>query len=333
MNHPAEPAQRAEPTVAAPCPRRLAMPAWRRRVAVLTAALLVAACGGSTEQYEPFVPQRLIAFGDEASALGDGTTAALGANWNVNGVDGEGNFKCNILPNWVQQLAAIYGFVFPECNPSNVAQPRARTWARTGAKVADVASQISAQEADIRDGDLVTVFVGINDILDEFYPQYPQVGETELRAQARERGREAGRLVNRLVALGAKVITVNLPDLSISPFAQGQGSDRAGLIYRLAVEFNIGLNLTIIPDGRYIGLAQFDQRSQAIGRDPGAYGFANVTRAACKDTDPPPTCRTNTLVEGAAATTWLWADGRRLTYGGHVQLAGMAIERATRNPF
>jgi phospholipase/lecithinase/hemolysin len=345
MNHAAKPDLRAEPTV--PGPRRRAhrprFRSWRRSVVVLAAALLVAACGGSTEQYDPFVPQRLVAFGDEASALSDGTSAPLGANWSVNGVDGEGNFRCDILSIWIQQLAAIYGFVFPECNRSNVAQPQARTWATAGARVADVEIQIAAQAADIRDGDLATVFVGTNDILGDIYPQYPLVGEVELMKLAAARGKRAGELVNLLVAQGARVILVNVPDLGLTPFALKEGSDRAALISRLTGAFNMGfrdgddlypgLGLTIIQDGRYIGLAQFDQRSQVIARDPGAYGFANATGAVCKDTAPLPNCLTNTLVDGGSAATWLWADDRWLAPGGHGQLAGMAIDRATRNPF
>ena len=341
MNPPALSAPRAEPTV--PAPTRIARRAcwrswrpWRRSVAALTAALLVAACGGSTEQYDPFVPQRLISFGDEASALGDGTSAPLGANWSVNGRDGDGNFVCTVLPIWIQTLASAYGFVFPECNRGNVAAPQARTWAVAGAKVADVAAQIAAQEqaGGFNEKDLVTYLAGTNDVL-ELYRQYPQRSDNDLIAESTERGRVAGRQVNQIVRAGAKVILAEVPDLSFSPFAVAEkaansDTDRALLIYKLTAAFNVGLETTIILDGRYIGLAQIFQRTQAIGR--GTYGgFANVTGAVCAVA--PPGCYTNTLVDGGNANTWLWAHDRWLSHGGHSELAAMAIDRATRNPF
>lgn len=339
MNHPAEPAPRAESTVPALATRasRTRWRPWRRSVAAVAAAVLVAACGGSTEQYDPFVPQRLIALGDEASALGDGTTAPLGANWSVNGRDGDGNFVCTVFPIWIQRLASLYGFVFAECNPAGVAQPQARTLARAGAKVADVDAQIAAQEAagGFNDRDMVTYFAGTNDIL-ELYQRYPQVDEQTLRSEAAERGRVAARQVNRIVGYGAKVILAELPDLSYTPFAQAEraahtDTDRAQLIYYLAAAFNVGLETTIILDGRYIGLAQIFQRTQAIGRSPGEYGFANVAGAVCAVA--PPDCYSNTLVTDGNANTWLWAYDRWLSYGGHQQLADMAIVRATNNPF
>jgi hypothetical protein len=332
MNHPAEPALRV-PTdgPAAHRPWRR----WRRSVAALGAALLVAACGGSTEQYDPFVPQRLFSLGDETSALSDGTTAPRGANWSVNGLDGDGNFVCNVLPIWTQTLASLYGFVFPECNPGNVAEPKARTLAVPGAKVADVAIQLAAVVGGLNEQDMVTYLAGTHDVV-ELYERYPQTDESTLLAEATERGREAARQVNQIVGTGAKVLLAELPDLSYSPYAAAEraahtDTDRAALIFRLAAAFNVGLETTIILDGRYIGLAQIFQRTQAIGRSPGSYGFTNVNAAVCAVA--PPGCTTRTLVADGNANTWLWAGDLTLSYGGQGQLAAMAVDRATRNPF
>ena len=46
-----------------------------------------------------------------------------------------------------------------------------------------------------------------------------------------------------------------------------------------------------------------------------------------------PNCTTNTLVAGATAGQYLWADDTRLSSAGHAQLASLAIDRARRNPF
>ena len=84
-------------------------------------------------------------------------------------------------------------------------------------------------------------------------------------------------------------------------------------------------------DGRYVGLAQMDLRTQSAARSPGNFGLANVSTAAC--TTAPPACTTATLVTGATAATYLWADGTNLAFGGQSSLASLALERAQRNPF
>ncbi len=109
-------------------------------IALLLVAL--AACGGGTSQYQPFQPERLFAFGDEASALTTDAEAPAGRNYGINGIntnnteDTADDFDdCRLQPNWTQSLAASYGFVFAECNRDNVAVPQARNWAAKRAKV------------------------------------------------------------------------------------------------------------------------------------------------------------------------------------------------------
>ena len=46
-----------------------------------------------------------------------------------------------------------------------------------------------------------------------------------------------------------------------------------------------------------------------------------------------PDCTTATLVPDAALPAYLWADATHLGPNGHAQLAGLAIDRARRNPF
>lgn len=308
---------------------------WRGAAAALWAALLallLAGCGGGTSQYDPFVPARLFSFGDEASTINpDGST------YSVNGLDAYGNFDCTVLPIWTESLAASFGLVFAQCNRDNIADPQARSWAAPGAKVADVAAQIDTQIAagGFRDRDLTTVFVGINDVL-ELYAQYPVRSEADLAAEASARGEQAAQQVNRLVAFGAKVIVVNLPDLGFTPYAANQNllnsdTDRAALISRLTAAFNQQLGVKILLDGRYVGLVQLDQRSQVLARAGTALGFDNVTTPVC--TAALPACTTATLIPGGSAGGYLWADDRWFATGGQNQIATLAIDRARHNPF
>jgi outer membrane lipase/esterase len=312
-----------------------------RVLAVAVAAVataLVVACGGGTSQFEPFVAERVVVFGDENSAL-----TSDGRSYSANGVSATDAtvIDCNVQPLWVQQLATSYGFVFAECNTTTPAPtPKAFNRAAVGATVADVAAQVDAQVAadGFRDKDLVLVMAGINDVL-ELYAQYPTRTEESLIAEIGARGDRMAAIVNRLVGLGAKVIVSNLPDMGMSPYARKEaldnaasGFDRSQLISRLTTAFNERLGVKVLLDGRFVGLAQMDQRTQAANRSPGTFGLVDVSTAFCNVAVP--NCTTATPVTtGAVAAQFLWADATRLAPGGQNMLASLALERAQRNPF
>lgn len=312
-----------------------ATPPWRRAVAglVVVAAAALAACGGGTSQYETFVPQRLFAFGDEASLV-----TPTGRKYSVNGINTDTNaLDCRVNPLWVQSVASVYGFTFAECNPLSVFEPQARSYASLQAKVADVTAQVEAQVASggFRDADLALVLAGSHDIL-ELYAQYPARPEATLLTDAQQRGEALARVVNRLVGLGARVIVSNLPDLGVSPYARAESAahtdtDRAALISRLTAAFNDQLGVNVILDGRYVGLMQSDLRTQAASRFPPSFGLANASDAVC--TVALPDCSNQTLLPDADASQYLWADATRLGPGGHRILADLAVERARNNPF
>lgn len=312
----------------------------RGTLAAMALAAL-AACGGGTSQYEPFVPQRLLAFGDETSAID-----SQGRKYSVNGLttpeEGSGAdpvLDCSALPNWVQQLASIYAFVFAECNPGNVAAPQARMLAMAGAKVADIKVQIDAQIAagGFAAGDLATVLAGANDIV-ELYQQYPGRSEEDLSNELRVRGQRLALEVNRLVDFGVKVIVSTVPDMGVTPYAVKQrvefsDTDRAALLSRMSAAFNEQLGVNIVLDGRFVGLVQGDLRTQAMVRSPGFFSLTNVTQAACSDSVELPLCDTGTMVADANPVSWMWADDLRGGYPVQQQLGALAIDRARRNPF
>jgi outer membrane lipase/esterase len=316
-------------------------PGWRLRaplrakLAALAAALAVVACGGSTSPYETFIAERVFAFGDEASVL-----TSDGRNYGVNGLNSTtGAIDCNARPNWVQVIASYFGHVLAECNTTPPSTVRAVSRATPGARVAEAVGQLEAQVAagGFRDKDLALVYVGVNDVL-ELYGQFPLRSEAELLADAGARGERAAALVNRLIDLGAKVVVVNLPDMGMSPFARAEatthastGFDRAALITRLSTAFNERLGVRIRIDGRFVGLAQMDLRTQQARVSPNTFGLSNISDAVC--TVAPPDCTTATVASGADPATWLWADGTRLGQGGQSSLATLALQRVQQNPF
>lgn len=322
----------------------------RRALTSIAAAGLLGACGGGTSQIEPFIPDRLVVFGDEHSALTSagpqpefeaggplGPDGASGRRYGVNALDTSNDLDCLTQPIWVQELARQYTLVFEECNPTQATTTRALMKAGVGAKAAELATQIDAFVAagGFESKDMSTVLIGANDVL-ELYRQFPAVSEADLITEARRRGDGSGAQVNRLIGYGSRVLLVTVPDLGLSPYALAEkaahtDTDRAALLSRLTAAYNVRMRASIINDGRYVGLVLADEMVQAMAVSPQSFGLSNVTEAVCAVALPD--CSNMTLVTDGNATTWLWADGTRMAHGGQLRLGSIALSRATGNPF
>jgi len=314
-------------------------------VAVVVAALVAASCGGG-EPTTRFHASRVIALGDESSMLvdsGDHNARKYSVNAIVS--DTDQTVVCANNPLWVQSVATFYGLVFPECNAANpVAFPVGRIRAQFGARAADLAAQIDAQNAEsaIQAGDMVTVMVGMYDVL-AAYQQYPTVSEPELIAAVEAAGAETGRQVNRLTDMGAKVLLATIFDMGVTPFAVAEraanaDTDRAALLSRLTFRYNAEMRATIVNDGRRIGLILMDEFVTEVAKVPGFGGFANSTTGVCdltKSAFVPPSaldCTAQTFISGGNAT-YFWADDLHLSATGQGSLATLALNRAQNNPF
>ena len=308
--------------------------AARRAVGVTVAAcaltLGLASCGGGTSQVETFVPLRLITFGDEMSAF-----TPDGKKYAVNGFAADGTTPdCTVLPIWTQVVATAYSFGFAEC-PVGTGEQKGITRAQAGARVADLKTQVQAQVAagGFVDKDLVTVMIGTNDIRDLYQQSLGASAPSKdaLLESARQRGVEIAAQVNALVDRGAKVIVATIPDVGLSPWGMAQGAEGVALLKELTAALNGRIRVNILNDGRYVGLVLGDELSQTAARLPAAYSLTNATTAAC--TLAPPACTSATLIEGATADGWFWADTTWLATGAHRQLGSLASARARLNPF
>ena len=309
--------------------------------------LLLAACGGGG-QVEPFAPTRILAFGDELSTIeADGRKYAINAfkQITVNGVltDDPTALDCTRNPIWIQTVAASFALAFDRClGTATAATGQVR--AQVGQKVADLPAQIAGVQGNaLGEKDLALVMIGMHDIL-ELYGQYPGVGRAVLIEEARTRGRSLGAQINALATSGPAVVVLTVPDIGQSPFALEQNTStndntRAALLSELVATFNNRMSVELINDGRLIGLVYADIELQNMVKFPASFGLTNVIAAACLASAALPGCTSATLqaataTEAAAtATTWLWADGLRLSPAGQARIGLLAESRARNTPF
>jgi phospholipase/lecithinase/hemolysin len=318
----------------------MSLTAIRFALAALAASCLLAACGGGDTQ-EPFVPNRALAFGDELSAVqADGRKHSINAFRITDATtspptESTTEVDCARNPLWVQTVAASFGLVFDRCLGSATVAS-GQTLAAAGQKVADLDAQIAAVTgAALNDNDLALMLVGMHDIL-ELYGRYPAESAGTLLDEARARGASYGQKINALAQRGPAVVVLTVPDLGLTPFALAQNTStgdagRAALLSELTAAFNNRMSVTLINDGRLIGLVYADIETQNMARFASAYGLTNVTAAAC--TVALPGCTTSTLVTDATAAGYMWADDLRPGPTTQARMATLAEFRAKNNPF
>ncbi|HEU4458736.1 MAG TPA: SGNH/GDSL hydrolase family protein [Methylibium sp.] len=324
------------------------------RPAALLALALLASCGGG-DRVSTFRPTRMVVFGDENNVIvgpsgsvvdvaGTTVTAQPGAKYTVNALalnaDGTpaGGLACSSNPLWFQVVAGLYGFGFAECNPYTGSAVAGFNFSRVGARVGDVAAQVTAANAALggfTGTDLVMVMVGQRDIL-EAYANYPAQSDAAVVAAAEAAGRALGNQVNAIAAAGGKVLIATVPNQATTPFAYAQNllsPERSGVLQRMSERFNAAMRATIVNDGTKIGLVQADEQVQLIVNNQSIFGYVNGSSAACTTAAPLPNCTTSTLVPGATSANYVWADDLHLNVDMHIRIGNIGSTRATNNPF
>ena len=313
---------------------------------VALAAAMLTACGGGTSQVEPFIPERVIALGDENSVIVDDGSHD-GFKYTINDRRGTVAGKCTTLPTFAQSLANLYGFVFEQCNPNGLT-PKAFVHAVAGARIGDATTGLAAQITGVPNlskTDMVSLMIGGNDVIDLFESVR---GGTITRDQAigaaRQRGRDAAALVGTVLNTGARVLVVTSPDLGLSPYARAQEltyPGAAALLSELSFELNGNLRTNVEPnDGRNWGLVLADDIVAAMHKLPTSFltSPSIATEAACttvlaKDCVITDDATTSTLVTGASTGTHLWADAIHLGPEAHSRIGQQLQSRAVNNPF
>lgn len=313
---------------------------------VALAAAMLTACGGGTSQVEPFIPERVIALGDENSVMVDDGTHD-GFKYTINDRRGTGVGKCATLPTFAQSLASLYGFAFAACNPSSLT-PKAFIHAKVGARIDDTPTGLAAQIASVPNlgkTDMVSLMIGGNDVIELFEAVRDGTRtRDEAIGAARQRGRDAATLVGTILGTGARVLVVTSPDMGLSPYARAQAltyPDAGALLSTLTFELNGNLRTNVEPnDGRNWGLVLADDIVAAMYKLPTSFltSPSVATEAACttasaKDCVLTDNATTSTLVPGATVSSHLWADDRHLGPDAHSRIGQQVQSRAINNPF
>lgn len=307
-----------------------------RTVAGLVAAAALASCGGGTYQIKKFTPTRILTFGDESNTL----YTTQGLKYSINGISGSTNrIDCSVNPLWTQILAASYNMVYQNCNSQAVAEPTAFDLSTLNATVADTAAQITAfGYENFTSTDLVTIWVGVHDVLNDFN----NGGDpTSLDNDMTSAGNDLAVLVKNVTDRGAKVILLTIPDMGRSPFAaaqQNNGNDPATVLNGMSDAFNSKLRTTIPNDGSKIGLVLVDNFVNAAVHSPGSYGLIDSPNVTAGCTVALPDCSDLTVALDAgknsdASSIYLWADDVHLAPIAHNQIGSEAVTRAHGNPF
>jgi outer membrane lipase/esterase len=311
-------------------------------MAALTVLCALAACGGGDTQ-EPFKPNRVLAFGDELSYIEtDGRKYSINAykitDTTTNPpTESTTELDCTRNPLWIQTVAASFGLAFDRCL-GTATTASGQVLAQPGQMVRDLPAQLAAVTgAAFNERDLALMQIGMNDIL-ELYRRYPAESSASLIEEARARARVYGERINTLAQSGPAVVVLTVPDLGLTPFARAQNTtsgdpNRSKLLTQLTDAFNSRMSVTLINDGRLIGLVFIDIETQNMFRFPSNFALSNVLDAACLPTAVLPDCRTNTLATGATSTSHLWADDLRPGQTLQSRMGSLADFRAKNNPF
>ena len=201
-----------------------------------------------------------------------------------------------------------------------------------------IANYLAHNNGKFTDGQLVTVFAGGNDI---FINAGGVLAQLETPTQAvgamTQAGTElAGYINTQILANGAThVVVVNLPDVSITPYAIGAGPTAQGLIKSMTQAFNTALQGGLTASANLVFVDAFtaseDQATNSL-----QYGLTDVKTPTCTSSSSL-VCTTGTLIaavapaaSGAAATaanTYEYADTVHPTPYGYRLLAELVGEQ------
>lgn len=255
-------------------------------------------------------------------------------------------YACSTSRLWNQIVAHSFNKGFE--SKCDLDRDGAQTYAAVNAKVAQLQTQVSDHRSELRDGVLVTVMIGQNDIL-ELYGEVKGNSRSDSEAQSilAARGAQAAAIVKDILATGAKVVLALTPDLGQSPLAFATGAQPA-LLTAYTTTFNnalkFGMGNVAAQDGRHFALVESDLFTNPITRSAsyvhgtalcnmsGTFKRPDGSTVGVNDADYAyrlKYCNANTLVTNGSVATYMWADDTHFAPAGHAQVGSLAASRVS----
>jgi phospholipase/lecithinase/hemolysin len=214
--------------------------------------------------------------------------------------------------------------------------------------VTQIGNYLTNNGGSFNDNQLVTVFAGGNDVFINVATFQAQVAggvdqTTAATAAVTAMGQAGGELaayVNQLVlAKGAShVVVVNLPDVSLTPYAISAGAAAQALVKQMTQTFNQQLQAGLTASASLVFVDAFTA-SEDQATNSAQYGLSDVTHPACDLTvvSSSLVCTKSTLISAVApaassapatlANTYEYADSVHPTPYGYRLLAELVGEQ------
>ncbi|TCP17110.1 SGNH/GDSL hydrolase family protein [Simplicispira metamorpha] len=305
---------------------------WMRRTALVAAcasAALLAACGSSSIE-SALKPEQLITFGDGYSFVREQRYTVN--NGTVN------NWTLQLLDHYQKSGSATGGLVsFAEGNTRIAQHPDAAGNATTPT-ITEQVDRFLAMGTP-KPNDLLLLNGGISDLI---------VGMAAVRAgtqtpdqfvaNARLNGQALAAQVRRLVAAGASHIAVTgTYDLGKTPWAKSIGQE--ALLSQASSRFNEALLVALNDLSQHVLYVDAAYYVNLYESTPSSFSFNNATTPVCTSVDAgngigigqgqvnSALCTSATLLPGADADRYVFADAVYLTPSAHRQLGTYAYDK------
>jgi len=317
----------------------------------ILSAVVIAGCGGGASN-APVKFTNLVSFGDSLSDVGTyrvGTVAALGGGeYTINsptnkiwvedlaaslglpapcaaqtGLNGDATQNFNIP---VTNHAGCYGYAQGGARVTNPVGPgnallggaNATLGQLTVPVVTQIQNYLTANGGSFTGKELVTVLAGGNDVFINLAlvgaaQETPTAAVTAMATAGTEL---AGYIKTQIIAKGANYVLVsNLPDVSKTPYIQGQSAATQALVLQMVQAYNNALQAGVasIPPANLVYVDALTG-SQDEFNNPAKYGLSSSTAMAC-DLTPAHNplgsslvCTNNNLVSGTNVLTYEFSD-------------------------
>jgi GDSL-like Lipase/Acylhydrolase len=272
-------------------------------------------------------------------------------------------YDCSGPSIWSQVVAHAFNKGYGDDCPLD--GDGAYSFAAAGAKVADVATQItSAQNASrgLGKGTMVIVMTGQNDAI-EIYNNAALATQEAKVAEARARAMTLSQSIVGLLRRGAKVLVVNVPALGFAPaysgttlgtcsvYGETKRTDNAVLPHNCVMDAIVReFNTVFLEDGmRAYALSRGDVFAHVDAEaltlsylrntsyvnakvcDSTKYTYPDGTTGAAAEAGNLRFCTSNTLVTDGSTSTYLWADDTHIGPVLQLAIGSLAATRAATN--